>query len=65
MIQAIEQVIAELAAQRTMAILLVEQYYDFAQSLADRYYVLQRGEVIKSGRGAEMTGDGVRQLLSV
>ncbi len=64
-IQDIERVIAGLAAQRSMAILLVEQYYDFAQSLADRYYVLQRGEIVRSGRGAEMTADGVRQLLAV
>lgn len=64
-IQDIERVIADLAGRRTMAILLVEQYYDFAQSLADRYYVLQRGTVLKTGRGADMTADGVRQLLAV
>jgi urea transport system ATP-binding protein len=64
-IQDIERVIAGLAGQRSMAILLVEQYYDFAQSLADAYYVLQRGEVLRSGRGSEMTADGVRQLLAV
>ena len=64
-IQDIERVIADLAGRRTMAILLVEQYYDFAQSLADRYYVLQRGTVLKTGRGADMTADGVQQLLAV
>ena len=37
-----------------MAILLVEQYYDFAEELADRYLVMERGEVIASGPGAEM-----------
>ncbi len=45
-IQRIEAVIAEVAAQRKMAILLVEQYYDFARSLADRYFVIQRGEIV-------------------
>jgi urea transport system ATP-binding protein len=64
-IQDIERVTAGLAAQRSMAILLVEQYYDFAQSLADSYCVLQRGEVVKAGRGADMTADGVQQLLAV
>ena len=64
-IKDIERVIADLAGQRTMSILLVEQYYDFAQSLADRYYVLQRGAVLKTGRGADMTADGVQQLLAV
>ena len=64
-IQDIERVIAELAARRTMAILLVEQYYDFARSLADRYVVLQRGEVLRAGEGRRMDDDGVRGLLSV
>ena len=48
-----------------MAILLVEQYYDFAQSLADHYLVMERGEIIARGRGADMEKDGVRRLLSV
>ena len=61
----IEIVIASLAAQRAMAILLVEQYYDFARSLADKYYVLQRGEMIRSGEGRNMDADGLRELLAV
>ncbi len=61
----IERAIRELAAQGQMAILLVEQYYDFARSLADRYIVLSRGEVIKSGRGEDMERDGVRACLTV
>ena len=48
-----------------MAILLVEQYYDFAKGLADHYVVLSRGEVIKSGHGADMDADGVRGYLTV
>lgn len=64
-IQDIERVIAGLAAQRTMAILLVEQYYDFARTLADHYVVLQRGEVLQSGEGVRMDEDGVRGLLEV
>jgi urea transport system ATP-binding protein len=64
-IQQIEKVIASLAAQRTMAILLVEQYYDFARTLADRYFVMQRGEIIRAGQGEQMDADGLRQLLAV
>jgi urea transport system ATP-binding protein len=64
-IKDIEHVIAGLAAQRTMAILLVEQYYDFARELADRYVVLQRGEVLQAGDGKKMDEDGVRGLLAV
>ena len=64
-IQMIEQVIAGLAERKEMAILLVEQYYDFAKSLADHYAVLQRGEVITSGLGVNMESDGVRELVAV
>jgi urea transport system ATP-binding protein len=64
-IKDIERVIRQLAAEGEMAILLVEQYYDFARSLADRYVVLSRGEVIKAGRGADMDADGVRACLTV
>jgi urea transport system ATP-binding protein len=48
-----------------MAILLVEQYYDFARSLADQYLVMDRGEIVKRGAGADMEKDGVRALLAV
>src|SRR5512137_448434 len=64
-IKDIERAIRRLAAEGEMAILLVEQYYDFARSLADRYVVLSRGEVIKAGRGEDMDRDGVRACLTV
>ena len=64
-IKEIERAIRQLAAEGEMAILLVEQYYDFARSLADRYVVLSRGEVIKAGRGEDMERDGVRDCLTV
>jgi urea transport system ATP-binding protein len=64
-IKDIERAIRRLAAEGEMAILLVEQYYDFARSLADRYVVLSRGEVIKAGKGADMDADGVRACLTV
>jgi len=64
-IKDIERAIRRLAEEGRMAILLVEQYYDFARSLADRYVVLSRGEVIKAGQGADMDRDGVRACLTV
>jgi len=64
-IKDIERAIRRLAAEGEMAILLVEQYYDFARSLADRYVVLSRGEVVKAGKGADMERDGVRACLTV
>jgi urea transport system ATP-binding protein len=48
-----------------MAILLVEQYYDFARSLADQYLVMERGEIVAAGEGRHMDRDGVRSILAV
>ena len=64
-IKDIERVIQALARRGDMGILLVEQYYDFAHTLADFYVVMQRGEVIKSGPGSEMEAQNVQGLLSV
>ncbi len=64
-IKDIERAIRALAQEGRMAIVLVEQYYDFARSLADRYVVLSRGEVLKAGKGADMDADGVRACLTV
>ena len=64
-IKDIERAIRTLTSAGEMAILLVEQYYDFARSLADQYVVLSRGEVVKAGRGADMDADNVRQLIAV
>lgn len=64
-IKDIERAIRVLAEEGSMAILLVEQYYDFARSLADQYLLMERGEFIKRGAGADMDRDGVRELLSV
>ena len=64
-IKDIERAIRALAETGEMAILLVEQYYDFARSLADHYLVMERGEIIARGRGDQMDTDGVRTLLSL
>ncbi len=48
-----------------MAIVLVEQFYDFAAELADQYLVMERGEIIQRGRGQDMQADGVRGLMSI
>ena len=48
-----------------MAILLVEQYFDFAFDLADRFYVLTRGSVTFSAEKSETTRDAVASALHV
>ena len=46
-------------------VLLCEQYYDFAEELADHYVVMERGEVIASGPGSEMQQKNVRSLVAI
>jgi urea transport system ATP-binding protein len=64
-IKDIGRVIRMLADKGEMAILLCEQYYDFAQELADQYLVMERGEVIARGPGSEMEAKGIRNLVAI
>lgn len=63
-IKDIGRVIRQLA-HGGMAVLLCEQYYDFAEELADDYLVMERGEVIARGPGAEMQAKGIRKLVAI
>lgn len=64
-IKEIGQVIRSLANRGDMAILLVEQFYDFAAELADRYLVMSRGSIVQQGRGKNMEQEGVRGLVAI
>ena len=64
-IKDIGRVIRLLAARGDMAIVLCEQYYDFAEELADDYLVMERGEVSARGPGAEMQAKGIRNLVAI
>ena len=64
-IKDIGRVIRMLADRGDMAILLVEQYYDFAEELADDYLVMERGQFIAQGLGSQMQANGVRQLVAI
>jgi urea transport system ATP-binding protein len=64
-IKDIGRVIRMLADRGDMAIVLVEQYYDFAEELADDYLVMERGEVIARGLGKDMQANCVRQLVAI
>lgn len=64
-IKEIGAVIRRLAARGDMAILLVEQFYDFAAELADQYLVMSRGEIVAQGHGSEMEANGVRGLVTI
>jgi urea transport system ATP-binding protein len=64
-IKDIERVIRDLAARGDMAILLVEQYFEFARALADKYVVMERGEVVLAGESSGMVESDVRRYLTV
>ncbi len=64
-IKDIGRVIRKLAERGDLAIVLVEQYYDFARDIADAYLVMERGEIIRRGLGSNLDADGVRQLVAV
>lgn len=64
-IKEIEKVIHFLASRGDMAILLVEQYYDFARALADRITVMDKGRVVLSGETDDLEEANVRRYLTV
>ena len=64
-IKEIGEVIRQLANRGDMAILLVEQFYDFAAGLADRYLVMSRGAIIQQGYGGDMEAEGVRGMVTI
>lgn len=64
-IKDIGRVIRRLADQGDMAIILVEQFYDFAEELADNYTVMARGQVIAQGMGIDMPEKGIRELVAI
>jgi urea transport system ATP-binding protein len=64
-IKDIERVIRMLTERGDMAILLVEQYYDFAEALANHYMVMSRGQVVKQGLGKDMQADNIRNFVAL
>jgi urea transport system ATP-binding protein len=64
-IQDIGRTLRQLVEEMNLTVLLVEQYYDFARAIADRYWVMRRGEIVAGGAGAEMDADGVREMIAV
>jgi len=64
-IKEIGRAIAYLRDKGGMAILLVEQYFEFARDLADRFAVMDRGEIVMTGDRSEMDEARVRRHLTV
>lgn len=64
-IKLIGEVIKSLSRRGDLAILLVEQYYDFGRELADHYMVMSRGQIMKQGLGADMDKDNIRDFVAL
>jgi urea transport system ATP-binding protein len=64
-IKDIARVIRQLAARGDMAILLVEQYFDFARELADSFAIMERGEIVLAGGKEDMIESKLREHLTV
>jgi len=64
-IKDIARVIALLARNRNMAVVLVEQYYEFARELGDQLAIMVRGEVALAGLSGSLDEEAVRRLLTV
>jgi urea transport system ATP-binding protein len=64
-IQEIGRTLRRLVEELGLTVLLVEQYFEFARGIADHYLVMDRGEVVASGLGANLETDGVRAMISV
>jgi urea transport system ATP-binding protein len=64
-IKEIGRVLAELRRRGALAILLVEQYFDFAKELADRMVVMERGQVVLAGTVAEVDEAAARRHLTL
>jgi urea transport system ATP-binding protein len=64
-IKDIEQVIKLLSERGDMAILLVEQYFEFAKSLANEYIIMEKGEVVLAGKPNEIVEDEVQRYLAI
>ncbi|MBN3788960.1 urea ABC transporter ATP-binding subunit UrtE [Burkholderia sp. Ac-20353] len=64
-IQDIGRTLRQLVDESKMTVLLVEQYYDFARSIADSYWVMSRGEIVAGGDARDMEANGVRELIAV
>lgn len=64
-IQLIGRVIGQLREEGEMAIMLVEQYFDFAFDLADQFYVLERGATVFASTKAETTRDAVQAAFKL
>ncbi len=64
-VQQIQKALQQIRRELHVAVVIVEQYLDFAWSFAEHYHVMQSGRVIRSGRTDEETADDVAHLVNI
>lgn len=64
-VQQIEDALMRVRTELGVAILIVEQNLDFAWSFAERFFVMQRGRIVKEGRTGDTPPDAVASLIHV
>lgn len=64
-VQEIEDVIQSLREQKNIAILLIEQFLDFALGVANYCYVMEKGKIVAKGNTQELDPNAIREYLSV
>jgi urea transport system ATP-binding protein len=60
----IGQVLEKLKKTARVSVLLVEQYFEFALKLADRYYVMEKGSIVLSGDSASLDKEAIKPYLA-
>ena len=64
-IKDIGRAIGYLRAKGGLSIVLVEQYFEFARDLADRFVVMERGEIVEAGDRKALQGETIRRRLAI
>ena len=64
-IRQIGAVLRRLVAERSMTVVLVEQYLDFVREFGQYFYIMDRGRIVAEGETVQLTGEIVNQHLSV
>ena len=64
-VKQIEHALRRIRTELGVTIVIVEQYLDFAWSFAERYYVMQRGEIVRDGNTADETAAEIAHLVNI
>ena len=64
-IKIIKEVISYIKKKKKTTIVLVEQYFDFAEDIADEVVIIERGKIIKSGNAKILKDNNIKKILSV